>query len=275
MTRVQPDPLWQAALLSRAMRPALRPRLPLVWTGHVLGSVEDDFFSPLFQAPGAAVTQWLQREVADGQARWRLLGEASQTLAQLALALRAAGVARVAQQWRDELLTVPDAQGRRIASVERALAYPLGVRTRAVHLVGLAPDGRFWVQQRAHDKANDPGLWDTLMGGMLSAHDSLESALKRETWEEAGLHIEALRGLKYGGRVALRKPSNDALDGGFVVEDVDWYMATLPDGVVPLNQDGEVLQFCLLDRRQLVARLERNEFTTEAALILLDMLRGS
>jgi len=26
-----------------------------------------------------------------------------------------------------------------------------------------------WVQQRALDKANDPGLWDTLMGGMVSA----------------------------------------------------------------------------------------------------------
>jgi 8-oxo-dGTP pyrophosphatase MutT (NUDIX family) len=240
-----------------------------------MGSVEDDFFGPLFQQPDSPATQCLQREASDGEPRWRVLGEATQTLAQLALALREAGVGRVAQQWRNELLAVPDAQGRRIASVERGLAYPLGIATRAVHLVGLAPDGRCWVQQRAFDKAHDPGQWDTLMGGMVSVHDSLESALERETWEEAGLHIDALQNLKYGGKVALRKPSADGSDGGFVVEDVDWFLATVPDGMTPLNQDGEVVQFCLLDRTQLVAQLNRDEFTTEAALILLALLRDS
>lgn len=275
MKRVQPDPHWQSALLARATQLPLRPRVPLVWAEHLIGSVEDDFFDPLFQQPDSPAAQCLQREASDGEPRWRLLGEATQTLAQLALALREAGVRRVAQQWRDELLAVPDAQGRRIASVERGLVYPLGIATRAVHLVGMAPDGRCWVQQRAFDKAHDPGLWDTLMGGMVSVHDSLESALQRETWEEAGLHIDALQNLKYGGKVALRKPSADGSDGGFVVEDVDWFLATVPDGMTPLNQDGEVVQFRLLDRAQLVAQLNRNEFTTEAALILLALLRGS
>lgn len=269
---VRPDPQWQAALLARAAQPPLRPRVPLVWAEHVMGSVEDDFFGPLFQQPALPAGQWLQREVADGQAHWRLLGEATQTLAQLALALRDAGVGRIAQQWRDELLAVPDTQGRRIASVERALVRALGVSTRAVHLVGRTSEGRHWVQQRAFDKAHDPGLWDTLMGGMVSAHDSLESALQRETWEEAGLHIEALQDLKYGGRVELRKPSADGPDDGYVVEDVDWFLATVPDGMAPLNQDGEVVQFSLLDRAELLARLERDEFTTEAALILLAAL---
>ena len=50
------------------------------------------------------------------------------------------------------------------------------VRQLHVHLVGRHSDGRFWVQQRAHDKPNDPGMWDTLMGGMVSAADSLPTA---------------------------------------------------------------------------------------------------
>lgn len=275
MTRWQPDPQWQAALLTRATQAPLRPRLPLVWCEHVVGSVEDDFFLPLFQQPGSRATQWLQRETVDDASRWRLLGEATQTLAELALALREAGIGRVAQQWRDELLAVPDAHGRPVASVERGLVRPLGISTRAVHLVGLATDGRHWVQQRSFDKAHDPGRWDTLMGGMVSAADSLESALKRETWEEAGLHIDALQDLRYGGRVTLRKPSASGPDDGYVVEDVDWFVATVPDGVAPRNQDGEVLQFCLLDRAELLTQLERDEFTTEAALILLALLRGA
>ena len=72
-----------------------------------------------------------------------------------------------------------------IGQVERGAVRPLGIATQAVHLVGHAADGRIWVQQRALNKANDPGLWDTLMGGMVSAADTVATALVRETWEEA------------------------------------------------------------------------------------------
>jgi 8-oxo-dGTP pyrophosphatase MutT (NUDIX family) len=178
-------------------------------------------------------------------------------------------VGRVRQHWRDEQLAVCDAQGQRIASVERGVVRPLGIATRAVHLVGCSSDGRFWVQQRSLDKANDPGLWDTLMGGMVSARDSLQSALARETWEEAGLRMDTLTELRLGGEVVLRKPSSDGADAGYVSERVDWYRCTLPAGVQPLNQDGEVAQFALLEVPDLIERLQRDEFTTEAALILL------
>ena len=151
---------------------------------------------------------------------------------------------------------------------------PLGIATQAVHLVGRAPDGRVWVQQRSLDKANDPGLWDTLMGGMVSAQDSIESALRRESWEEAGLRLENVADLQRGGEVVLRKPSSDGADAGYVVERVDWYRCTVPDGLQPLNQDGEVAQFALLEPAELAQRLQRNEFTTEAALVLLAALRA-
>jgi len=124
------------------------------------------------------------------------------------------------------------------------------------------------VQQRSLDKANEPGLWDTLMGGMVSAQDSLQSALARETWEEAGLRLDSLTELRRGGEVLLRKPSSDGADAGYVVERVDWYRCVVPDGVQPLNQDGEVAQFALLSVPDLIERLQGDEFTTEAALIL-------
>lgn len=50
---------------------------------------------------------------------------------------------------------------------------------------------------------------------------------------------------------------------------------TVPDGVVPVNQDGEVAQFLLLAPDELVACPYRNEFTPEAALVLVAALELS
>jgi hypothetical protein len=46
----------------------------------------------------------------------------------------------------------------------------------------------------------------------------------------------------------------------------------VPEGLVPDNQDGEVEQFRLMETGELVAALQRGEFTTEAALILSDAM---
>jgi 8-oxo-dGTP pyrophosphatase MutT (NUDIX family) len=231
------------------------PREPL-WAGDALiGSVEPDVF------PKLKLPFWLVLERGAG---WELQGDVTKTLHDIALAMRDAGLAHV---WRDEQLAVTDDSGRTLGTVERAVVRQLGITTFAVHLAGFAPDGRHWVQQRSLDKANDPGLWDTLMGGIVPASDSLEQALARETWEEAGLRIEQLRDVRYGGRLTTRRPSPD-VPRGYVVEHIDWYRCVVPDGVVPENQDGEVQQFALLDAGEIAQRLVARQFTLEAALVL-------
>ena len=272
MSTFTPDAQWCAALAQRGAQPPLRLRVPLFWREHLIGSVEPDFLRPIDWHSADGEPAPVQEETRGGTQVWRVLGEPSASLQRMALALRAQAAGRVVQHWRDEQLAVCNAQGEQLATVERGIVRPLGIATRAVHLVGCAPDGRVWVQQRALCKASEPGLWDTLMGGMVSAQDSIESALARETWEEAGLRLEALAELRHGGQVVLRKPSSDGADAGYVVEHVDWYRYTVPDGVPPLNQDGEVLQFELLDLSELARRLQRDEFTTEAALVLLAAL---
>ena len=171
----------------------------------------------------------LQKEKHEGGMVWRIHGDLSASLSQLAQALRVHSP-YVAAQWRGEALAVCSDAGQTVGQVERGAVRPLGMATQAVHLVGHAADGRIWVQQRALDKANDPGLWDTLMGGMVSAADTVATALARETWE------------------------------------------VVPEGLAPVNQDGEVAQFALLDRAELLHRLAQNQFTTEAALILVAAL---
>ena len=202
---------------------------------------------------------------------WRIHGDLSATLAQLALALREQSP-YVAAQWRDEALAVCSDAGQALGQVERGAVRPLGIATQAVHLVGQAADGRIWVQQRALDKANDPGLWDTLMGGMVSSVDTVETALERETWEEAGLNIADLKNLRYGGRQSNCRPSSDGA-AGYMQEFIEWYVVTLPDGLMPINQDGEVAQFALIDQAHLLAGMERGEFTLEASLIMASLMK--
>lgn len=254
MTPLRPSAAWQAGLQARAHRPPLRPRQPLYWGDARIGSVEPD----LFARCGAA-------DVAQHRDGWRVQGELSPALARIADALRAAGLAHV---WRDELLAVRDEAGALLGAVERAVVRPLGIATHAVHLLGLDAQGRHWVQQRALDKPNDPGLWDTLVGGMVPARDSLAVALERETWEEAGLWPAQLQGLRHGGQVTVARPAAE-LPHGYVHERLDWFVATLAPGVVPQNQDGEVAQFALMESAEVAKRLERDEFTIDAGLLLL------
>ncbi len=202
---------------------------------------------------------------------WHLLADEADVTAslnQLADLMRHAGMAGA---WRSEQLAVQDEQGEQIATIERGAVRPLGIATLAVHLVGQTTDGRFWVQQRALNKPNDPGKWDTLMGGMVSAEDTVDTALERETWEEAGLQMAELKNLHYGGRQSNCRPSSDGA-AGYMHEFIEWYIATVPDGLTPTNQDGEVAQFVLMDTAQLLRAIEGGEFTTEAALIMCAVL---
>ncbi len=263
MTSRAPDADWLAGLQARADQPPEAPRQPLWAGGSCIGSIEP----AIAQALAGRVAAVFQ--AAPGDAGWRLLGPVTPALAQVALALRDIGVAGA---WRHEQLGVTDAQGVLLGTVERAAVRALGIATHAVHLAGCSPDGRHWVQRRALDKPNDPGLWDTLMGGMVPAADTLQAALARETLEEAGLALAQLRDLRYGGRVAIRRPSGGGgAAGGYTVEHVDWYRCTVPDGVQPVNQDGEVDEFRLMGGAELHEKLHRNEFTLEAALVLCAM----
>jgi len=246
--------------------------VPLLHGVHTVGSVESDYFSQIGCQRLSDGRFLLQKEKHEGAVAWRIEGDLSPALAQVAQALRACSP-YVAAQWRGEALAVCSDSGQTLGQVERGAVRPLGIATQAVHLVGRAPDGRVWVQQRALDKVNDPGLWDTLMGGMVSAADTVASALARETWEEAGLRLDRLAALRRGGQVTLQRPTEPG-SAGYMVERIDWYEAVLPEGLAPVNQDGEVAQFALLEAQELQAQLAQGRFTTEAALILVAALQA-
>ena len=267
---------WLQKLQAEANQSPVRPRVPLYADAICIGSAEPELMHHMaLQANRFGREQLLLVEQTTGGicAGWQLAASNADTtsaLMQLASALRDAGLAGA---WRNEQLSVRDEAGVQIATIERAAVRPLGIATQAVHLVGQAVDGRFWVQQRAFNKPNDPGKWDTLMGGMVSAADTVETALQRETWEEAGLRTSDLQSLRYGARLTTHRPATDGGGAGYVREHIDWYTATVPDGMLPNNQDAEVAQFALMDDAQLLAAMQRGDFTLEAALIMAAVMK--
>jgi len=263
---------WLAQLQASINQAPLTPRSPLFCDGSPIGSVDAEAFAAFATATAVADAVRAQNNPAFKEPGWVLVGNPDAALHALALAMRQAGYAQVAHLWRDEQLAVRTPTGQRVASVERGAVRALGITTHGVHLQGRTADGRVWIQQRAQDKKTDPGRWDTLMGGMVSAADTLNEALARETAEEAGLELAQLSDLRWADYFSMYTPN--ALDNGleYVVERIDWFECLVPDQVVPVNTDGEVQQFRLVDQTELRQMLLQNAFTTEASLILAEWL---
>lgn len=271
---------WLASARQLAHQPVRQPRQPLRVAGQVVGSVAEGFLSKISlqrlldkryklsigEHGGAPVWSLHLPPEAASDANVNTTTDALNTLAE---ALRDANLCG---PWRNEQLAVTNLSGEVVGTVERGAVRVLGITTCAVHLVGLAPDGRMWVQKRSLNKPNDPGLWDTLMGGMISAADSLPQALARETWEEAGLHVHTLADVAHGGHVLFSRPSSEGGGAGYMVERIDWFRAVVPEGMAPDNQDGEVDEFALLPLEEVRAQVAQGRFTLEAGLVIAGFL---
>jgi 8-oxo-dGTP pyrophosphatase MutT (NUDIX family) len=197
----------------------------------------------------------------------RGMDEARRTerLARATAALRDAGLL---PGWRDERLAVrASPRGPVLAAIERAACRPLGIATTAVHLNAYADDGGVVVARRSPHKQIDPGRWDNLVGGMVPHGESLEQALEREAWEEAGLALDRIE-VHHGRTFTLLRPVAE----GVQCETIHVYDATLPAGIEPQNQDGEVDAIESRPIAAVVDAIERDEFTLESALVMIESL---
>ena len=245
---------WLREARRAACAEPVSPRATLLLSGHPgpIGSIEPALAERLAAAG---------LPLARSDDAWIVAAPAQASLAAIARRLHDE---RVCSRWRDELLPVRDRSGQPLASIERSVVRALGIQTFAAHLVGSTPAGKVWLQQRAFDKATDPGAWDTLVGGLIGCDESTDLALARETREEAGLDLAQLESLAHVDRIAVRRPVSD----GYMVEDIEVFHAVVPAGIEPVNQDGEVERFERLDGPALHERLASGACTLEATLIL-------
>ena len=160
-------PDWLATLRGRAHQAPLRARAALFAAGQQVGSVAHGVLDGFLDKTSLWVSQNVRNQLLKMEqisndpalVSWHVQGSATESLNQIALALRDAppghlAHAYVAKYWRGEQLGVYGASGDLLASVERGAVRPLGIATRAVHLVGQTPAGHMWVQQRALDKTD-------------------------------------------------------------------------------------------------------------------------
>lgn len=227
----------------------LRARLTI--GGVPCGTVEDTLAR---QMAAASLPVVLQGD------DWAIEGTPDESLALIAQWLHRHGHGG---KWRDEFLAVTSDSGEVLATVERAAVRALGIATHAVHLIGVTPSNQVWVQRRALDKAVDPACWTRWWGASPRFAESTHETLEREAWEEAGLRLNDLQGVRNIGRLIVRRPVSD----GYMVEHIEIFSAQVPDGTVPQNQDGEVMGFECMNAEALRDGMRNGQFTFDAALI--------
>lgn len=265
---------YQQELISKTAIPPLKDRVPLLYQNAVFATLEPGLIGRISQLASKnfpKIKIWDYHYHKDGYLS-HLTWEAQPFNYYLSLVAQILREDKLSGAWRDELLAVKDADGHVLGALERGVCRQLGVATEAIHLVGFSGQDHVWVQQRAFDKPNDPGKWDTLVGGMITAEDNILSALERETWEEAGLLVAELKILTGKGKIQQHRPSNDGY-GAYLAETVYWMTANVPSLIHPENKDGEVAQFARLPTSTIFEMILQDEFTFEASLILLEALK--
>lgn len=261
---------WREAV----QQPPRTQRGPLWLGAHQVGSIEPGTWQQLIQVlshAGYNPDQIVKKTEHTNQFIYAVEPDFNNNLGCIAAALAQAGAAG---PWRNEALPVRAPDGTVCAQIERGAVRVLGIATQAVHLVAWRSDGRLWLQQRAHTKPNDPSLWDTLMGGTVSAGETTADTLVRETWEEAGLHLADLTDLRWGGQFTATRHVPDGDGAGYLVEDTHWFTAHVPDGQVPCNQDGEVDHFEAWSPAAVADAMRAGWFTHEACWVLAQVLAG-
>lgn len=256
-------------LIKRATEQPESGSLPLYIGGQRCGWLFPAAAQALIGASGVRLTS----DQAHFGTRFTPANDLNTLLAELALTLKAAGCT---PGWRNELLDVwsehsesADSPCVRVGAIERGAMRPLGLMTRAVHLSGWSEDGQLWVARRALTKATDPGMWDTLVGGLVGYLEDPELAIIRESDEEAGLDAPDLV-----NRTPLRTIAHmrRRLPEGFQTEAVMTCECVLPGQTRPSNRDGEVMEIQLFDTETIYRMLKDDAFTLEASIVITEDL---
>jgi len=174
--------------------------------------------------------------------------------------------------WRGEAFAFhPEGSETALFQVERAGFYFLGMRSDAVHVNGFTADAGMWIARRSASKAIDPGLLDNLCAGGVAAGESLLATVIRELYEEAGIRLRPDHGLHAAGSVVVGR----IRDGGWHTERLHVYNLLLAADEHPVNRDGEVQEFRLVNAAAVAHLVRANQLTPDAAAAIVRGLEGA
>ncbi len=160
-----------------------------------------------------------------------------------------------------------------LASVDRAAAALLGIRSWGVHVNGYVrkPDGPWvWVGRRADDRLVAPGELDNFVAGGQPADATVTDNLIKEAGEEADVPPHLARRAQPVGHVSY---CGTNAEGHMRADTLLLYDLDLPADFVPRNTDGEVAGFELWPVPALAARvLQTDDFKWNCNLVVIDFL---
>jgi isopentenyldiphosphate isomerase len=86
-----------------------------------------------------------------------------------------------------EMLPVVDATGKVIGKITREEAHHGSKKLHPVVHLQIIKQGAIYLQKRSESKDIQPGMWDTAVGGHVDYGEDVETALKREAFEELSI----------------------------------------------------------------------------------------
>ncbi|HWI26249.1 MAG TPA: DUF4743 domain-containing protein [Stellaceae bacterium] len=177
---------------------------------------------------------------------------------------------RVAK-WRNEFFAVAPRWGAApLLKLDRGAVSYFGVRAYGVHLNGWRRDGgalRLWVGRRAADKKVAPDKLDNLVAGGIGHDHGLEATLVKEAAEEASLPAAVVARAMPVGAIAYRMETQQGLrDDVLFLYDLE-----VPAEFVPVNTDGEIVAFSLMDAAEVLERVRStDDFKFNVNLVIID-----
>ena len=175
--------------------------------------------------------------------------------------------------WRNEWFPILNRFGAApLMRLERAAVPVFGAHAYGVHMNGIVRErGRLklWIGRRADNRPIEPGKLDHLVAGGIPLGMGVKDCLTKECEEEASIPASLAAEAKPVGAIRYRMEHQGWLrnDTMFV------YDLELPADFTPVNKDGEIAGFRLMDLDEVAAILAAGEdFKFNVALVLIDFL---
>ena len=174
-------------------------------------------------------------------------------------------------KWRNETFDVAPRWGAPpVFRLDRGAVPFFGTRAYGVHLNGYRREGdmlHLWVGRRAPDKKVAPDKLDNIVAGGIGNGHGVEDTLLKEGEEEASIPTSLTRRAIPVGAVSYRMETELGIrDDVLFVYDLE-----MPAGLVPKNQDGEIVRFELMPAAAVVERVRAtHDFKFNVNLVILD-----
>lgn len=233
-------------------------RLPLAIGADVVGFVTPEFAAELRAFAGVAVN-----------AEAVTLADAA-VLPQVAQILAGRGFYR----FRREAFDVRARPGGAVlTTIDRGALPAFGVMAEGVHVNGLVrrADGlHLWVARRAANKPLDPGKFDHITAGGISAGMGPMDTLIKEAAEEAAIPAELAATAVQASQISYAMDRPEGLRRDLL----HCYDLDLPENFIPVAADGEVESFELWPIARAVETVRASEdFKFNVNLVLIDLFK--